>query len=79
MAAAPSSVPADRDEAFVWDTVNDIGWHGLECDVTVFLIEMGSKWGTLREQLGTRFLFVCRYNTCVPFIASSVIKQTLLL
>lgn len=55
MPAAPSSVPPDRDEAFVWDTVNDIGLHGLECDVTVFLIEMGSKWGTLRDQLGTRF------------------------
>lgn len=55
MAAAPSSVPADRDEAFVWDTVNDIGLHGLECDITVFLIEMGSKWGPLRDQLGTRF------------------------
>lgn len=36
MAAAPSSVHADRDEAFVCDTANGIGWHGLECDIIVF-------------------------------------------
>lgn len=31
VAAALSSVPADREEAFVRSTVNSIGWHGLEC------------------------------------------------
>lgn len=79
MAAAPSSVPADRDEAFVWDTVNDIGWHGLECDIIVFFNRDGVKMGHTQGAIGNQILFVCRYNTCVPFIASSVIKQMLLL
>lgn len=79
MAAAPSSVPADRDEAFVWDTVNDIGLHGLECDVTVFFNRDGVKMGHTQGPIGNQILFVCRYKTCVPFIASSVINQTLLL
>lgn len=36
VAAAPSSVPADREGAFVCSTVNNIGWHRLECDIIVF-------------------------------------------
>lgn len=39
VAAASSSVPADREQAFVCSTgstVNSIGWHGLECDIIVF-------------------------------------------
>lgn len=67
MAAAPSSVPADREEAFVCSTgstVNNIGWHGLECGIIVFfvvvvvLIETRSKWGTLWGQLKETF---CSY------------------
>lgn len=39
----------------------------------------GVKMGHTQGATGNQILFVCRYNTCVPFIASSVIKQMLLL
>lgn len=52
MAAAPSTVPADREAAFVRSTGNGIVWHRLECDIIVLgvfflLIESSAEWGTL--------------------------------
>lgn len=35
VAAAPSTVPADREAAFVCSTGNGIVWHRLECDIIV--------------------------------------------
>ena len=72
MAAAPSSVPADRERPFVCrtgGTVNSIGWHGLECDIIVVFfnrdwVKMGHTEGAIKRDI----LFVCvcvRVCVCV--------------
>lgn len=75
MAAAPSSVPADRERAFVHSTggtVNSIGWHGLECDIIVFFnrdwVKMGHNEGAIKRDV---CICVCTYNACVSVVAST--------
>lgn len=82
MAAAPSLVPADREEAFVCSaggTVNNIGWHGLECDIIVCFF-FNSDWVKMRHT--ERSLFVCAFIMHVAtkalsiFIMLRVLPQT---
>lgn len=72
VAAAPSSVAADREEAFVCGTLKSIGWHGLEFHIIVFFNRDQVKVGRIEGTNRRGILFVFSNSGCVPVVDYTV-------